>query len=250
MEEIVLRTLTFNINRKLNELLVKGLLQTKQLDKQKSYTLDYDNQVIATEKYDAAKTYKKCEGYQSGIATIGQHIVYIEGRNGNSPASYQQAETLQRTVSLLKSSQIKMNRFRADSASYQKEVIDLMVKEKACFYIRAKNCASMGAKIGALPAQEWEKIRLGTQEMEVAQIEGYRPFNEDKPYRLVVSRIKRKDQQVDCFTGTSYIYRALITNDDIWDKKQITSFYNKRGSSEKTFDVMNNDFGWSKLPGS
>mgnify|MGYP007033661307 FL=1 len=26
------------------------------------------------------------------------------------------------------------------------------------------------------------------------------------------------------------------------------AFYNKRGASERTFDVMNNDFGWSRLP--
>jgi len=238
----------FNINRVLNELLVKALLQTNQLNQTKSYTLDYDNQVIATEKYDAAKTYKKCEGYQSGIASIGQHIVYIEGRNGNSPASYKQVETLQRTFSLLEDSALKINRFRADSASYQKDIIDLIVDKQACFYIRATRCASMEQQISTLPAQAWEKIRLGTQEMEVAQIEAYKPFNEDKPYRLVVSRIKRKDKQTGVFTGQPYTYRAIITNDQAWDKKQITAFYNKRGSSEKTFDVMNNDFGWSKLP--
>ena len=43
-------------------------------------------------------------------------------------------------------------------------------------------------------------------------------------------------------------YRAIITNDDQWDNKQIVSFYNQRGSAERTFDAMNNDFGWSKLP--
>jgi len=64
-------------------LLVKALLKTGQLDKVTSRTLDYDNQVIATEKYDAAKTFKKCQGYQSVIASVGQHIVYIEDRNGN-----------------------------------------------------------------------------------------------------------------------------------------------------------------------
>lgn len=238
----------FNINLKLNHLLVKALLKTKQLDKMSSYTLDYDNQVIATEKHDAAKTYKKCEGYQSGIASIGQHIVYIEGRNGNSPAKYKQKETLQRTLSLLETERVKINRFRADSASYQKEVVDLVTQEEKLFYIRATRCASMEQQIGALPEQSWRKIRLGVQEMEVAEISNYQPFGEKKPYRLVVSRIKRKDKQTGLFTGTHYTYRAVMTNDQTWDSKQITSFYNQRASSEKTFDVMNNDFGWSKLP--
>jgi len=238
----------FNINLKLNKLLLKALFKTKQLDKISSYTLDYDNQVIATKKYDAAKTYKKCEGYQSGVASIGQHIVYIEGRNGNSPASYRQVETLKRSFSVLESEGIKINRFRADSASYQKGIIDMIVEKNALFYIRATRCSSMEKQIAALDEQAWEKIRLGTQEMEVAQMYDYKPFNGSKPYRLVVSRIKRKDKQTDVFTGTAYTYRAVITNDQGWDKKQVTGFYNQRASSEKTFDVMNNDFGWANLP--
>ena len=41
---------------------------------------------MATEKYDARSTYKKSEGYQPGVVSIGKNIVYIEDRNGNSPA--------------------------------------------------------------------------------------------------------------------------------------------------------------------
>ena len=238
----------FNINTKLNELLLKALLKTKQLNIKEKYTLDYDNQVIATEKYDAVKTYKKQNGYQSGIATIGKNIAYIEGRNGNSPAKYKQLETLQRTFSLLEAQDLKINRFRADSAAYQKKIIDLAVQKGVKFYIRATRCANMEYQISQLDSQKWSKIRLGTQEMEIAEIKDYQPFGQTTPYRLVVSRIKRKDKQTGLFTNGAYTYRAIITNDKDWDGKQITSFYNKRGASEKTFDVMNNDFSWSKLP--
>ena len=31
-------------------------------------------------------------------------------------------------------------------------------------------------------------------------------------------------------------------------EQEVIEFYNARGTSEKIFDVMNNDFGWSKLP--
>ena len=44
---------TFNINFPLNQLLVKMLKHTGQINSEEGYTLDYDNQVIATEKYDA-----------------------------------------------------------------------------------------------------------------------------------------------------------------------------------------------------
>jgi len=238
----------FNINLPLNRLLIKILTHTKQLDKKnKDYTLDYDNQIIETNKYDAKKTYKKCKGYQSGVATIAKNIVYIEGRNGNSPAKYLQDETLGRTFSLLENEGIKIKRFRADSASFQKRVLELVSQKCDKFYIRASKCANMDYLIGQIPARKWKKTRLGCQEMELAEIL-YTPFQGKKSYRLVVSRIKRSDKQIDIFSKSSYMYRAVISNDYKWSNEQITSFYNQRGSSEKTFDMMNNDFGWAKLP--
>lgn len=236
----------FNINMGLNSLMIKSLLLTSQLEKGKKYDLDYDNVVLPNEKYDSKKTYKKTTGYQPGVATIGNIIVFIEGRNGNSPAKYQQHQTLDRTFELLGSNDIKIGKFRADSASYQQSVVEVVEKNADYFYIRATRCASMENRIGNLTG--WKKIRLGTQEMEVVDIEDYRPFGGDKKYRLVVSRIKRKDQQTDIFSGEAYTYRAIITNDREMSNEEIISFYNARGESEQRFDVMNNDFGWSRMP--
>lgn len=238
----------FNINMNLNKLMVKALRKTGQINTSEGYTLDYDNQVITTEKYDAKKTYKKCEGYQPGVASIGKHVVYIEGRNGNSQAKYQQAETLARCFSILDSEKVGINRFRADSASYQQVVVELVTERSEHFYIRAMRCADMEHQISLIPAGDWKKIRLGVQEMQVAQIENYRPFDGEKSYRLVVSRIKRKDGQTGLFTQGAYTYRGILTNDRKWDNGQVVSFYNQRGSAERTFDAMNNDFGWAKLP--
>ncbi len=41
---------------------------TKQLEKGKKYDLDYDNQIIEHEKWDAKPTYKHTTGYFAGIA--------------------------------------------------------------------------------------------------------------------------------------------------------------------------------------
>lgn len=238
----------FNLNPKLNELMVKALKQTGQLKKHGYYDLDYDNQVQPNEKYDAEKTYKKTYGYQSGIASIDNMPVYIEGRNGNSQAKYLQADTLSRAFSNLTDNDIRIGRFRADSASYQKDVIEVVEANSNSFYIRAKRCAKMDDMIGSVPKRKWEKIRLGTQEMEVADILDYRPFDRDKPYRLVISRIKRKDAQADIFSGEAYTYRGILTNDTTTSNRDAVAFYNARGESERLFDVMNNDFGWAKMP--
>ena len=238
----------FNVNLHLNTLLIKALKATKQLETtNKDYILDYDNQVIEAKKYDAKKTYKRCYGYQSGVASIGKNIVYIEGRNGNSPAKYLQHQTLTNTFDLLDEQRIKVKRFRADSASYQEKVIDLVSEKCSLFYIRATRSGNIEQLIGQIPKEAWEKERLGTQEMELADII-YTPFHSDKSYRLVVSRIKRSDHQIDAFSKSSYTYRSVLTNDYQWSNKEITAFYNQRASSEKNFDSMNNDFGWGNLP--
>ena len=49
----------FNINKNINELNIKFLIMSGQLKKNKSYDFDCDNQIIAHEKFDAKKNYKK-----------------------------------------------------------------------------------------------------------------------------------------------------------------------------------------------
>ena len=61
-------------------------------------------------------------------------------------------------------------------------------------------------------------------------------------------REKSNNTQADLFTGDTLTYRSILTND--WDsaEKEVIEYYNQRGSNEKLFDVMNNDFGWKELP--
>lgn len=61
-------------------------------------------------------------------------------------------------------------------------------------------------------------------------------------------REKSINPQLDIFTNDTYIYRAILTNDHHSTEKEVIEYYNARGTSEKIFDEMNNDFGWKKLP--
>jgi hypothetical protein len=241
-------THTFNINEPLNELMLNALRTTGQLSNRRSYILDYDNQVIETEKWDAARTYKTCTGYQPGIASIDGLPVYIEGRSGNSPATFAQDDTLRRMFERLSANDVTIGRFRADSASYQQDVVDLVQGHTDRFYIRAKRSAEMLRQIGALDEGDWTPVKLNWQPMDVAELADWRPFDGQTSYRLIVSRIKRDDQQGDLFSGAAYTYRAILTNERDSCPKEIVSFYNKRGASERVFDAMGNDFSWSRLP--
>ena len=235
-----------NTNLKMNELLVELLIQTDQLrPDHKGYTFDYDNQFIASEKYDTKTSYKKAKGYFPGIASINNHPVYVENRNGNSQVKYKQEETLSRAYSILSKAGITITHSRMDCGSFDKEVVPIVEANSKYFYIRAQRCASLLNKVNAI--KEWQDVEIGYKKYQIASIE-HAPFGEDKTYRYVISREPKKSDQLDVFTQDNYSYRAIMTNNREMSDLEIIEFYNKRGDSERLFDEMNNDFLWKKMP--
>ncbi len=235
----------FNINHKMNRLNVKSLKLTEQLISGNSYDYDYDNQILANSKYDAKKTYKKNKGYFPGIATIGDKIVYVENRDGNANVKFKQADTLKRSYELLLSEGININRSRMDAGSYSKEIIDVVDRYSNLFYIRANKSANLFEQIKKI--DDWHNVEINYKENEVSSIP-FTQFYEERNFRLVIMREKNNNNQVDIFTEDSFSYRSILTNDMTSTEEEVIKYYNQRGSSEKIFDVMNNDFGWKHLP--
>ena len=235
----------FNINDKLNRLNIKSLKLTKQLKAGECYDFDYDNQINANNKWDAKKTYKKNKGYFPGIATIGNNIVGIENRDGNANVKFKQEDTLERFYSQLESEGISVNRSRMDAGSYSKNIIDVVDKHSKLFYIRANKSADMFRQINNIA--DWETVEINFKIYEVASIL-FTQFYEDRNYRVVIMREKSSDSQLDIFTQDTYTYRSILTNDHESTEKEIIEYYNARGTCEKIFDEMNNDFGWKHLP--
>jgi hypothetical protein len=95
--------------------------------------------------------------------------------------------------------------------------------------------------------EEWKTVEINFKEYQVANLP-FIQFFEDCKYRLVVMREKSTDPQLDLFSGDNFIYRCILTNDHESSEKEVIEYYNQRGSAEKNFDIMNNDFGWKHLP--
>ena len=97
--------------------------------------------------------------------------------------------------------------------------------------------------------KEWKSIEVGYEKCDVTSII-MDNLIDGKSYRLVVQRSPLKDkegkQQKNMF-GVIYTYRCILTNNWMSTEKDIITFYNERGASEKNFDMQNNDFGWSHL---
>ena len=244
----------FSLNDPLNKLNLQ-ILNRIRFNKDERLTLDYDNTLIFNNKSDSLWSYKSKNAYCPGVGIIGKNIVFIENRNGNSDAKTLQVETLARMFSLLNQQNIKIHAFRADGASYQMDVINLISKNVEKLYMRACMSDALAREIANI--DNWEEVNLGTEI-------GYRgeiiftPFvrtatrnktlDQLKPYRLVVTKLKRSDKQIDLFTNEACKYAAIITNDYEMSKDEVAYFYNQRGAIEKEFDVLKNDFGWNNLP--
>jgi hypothetical protein len=235
-----------NYNSKLNNSLIALCVKTKQLlCGNNNYIMDFDNVVIENDKQDAKKSYKNTKGYHPSFAFIGRLPIHIENHNGNTPAKYQQKETLERCFKNLKDNKISIEHFRADAASYQKEVIQLVEQNSTYFYIRNISSDSFSKHCNEI--QDWETIEINNEKKEVASTL-YSPFGSEKQYRIVVTRAVKKDQQIDVITQSAYNYYGIITNNIAYSKSEIILLYNKRGDAENSNRYLLNDFNLKHLP--
>ncbi len=241
----------FNYNDRLNKLNIKLLDQLGALSSEQ-ILLDYDNTIIFTENKGSQMTFKREKGFQPGVCFLNEDkVVYVENRNGASGAAAFQSQTLERIYQLLnEQGVVKVDKFRADSASYQFHIVNFLTKQETQFYIGAPE-RYVEQYFSSI--DNWQKTKDAKgNEIFVGHIE-YIPFKRrytnGKPtvnYRLVVKKQVRKDGQLNLLTHEPCTYRAIVTNDIEIDAIEALRFYNQRGAVEKQFDILKNDFGWKK----
>ena len=233
-----------NVNTRMNNFLIESAIKFRQLDPSDECLIyDFDHQFIPAEKYDAEYSYKSKKGYFPGIATISGIPVYIEGRNGNCNVKTAQLATHKRALKALEGKSVKPRYARMDCGSYIKEVTDHFHEENILFSIRASNSETLLTM--AADTEGWKSCTINFQDMEVNSFT-YQFGNYD--HRIIAYRMPNKTGQLSTFTNDANNYLFIITND--WDisEKEAIIFYNKRGDSERVFDVQNNDFNWNSMP--
>lgn len=245
----------FGINTLLTRVNLSMIKKLRLLEKRTDIILDYDNTILFTEKSDARMTYKNDYGYCPGVGSIGRTIVYVENRNGNSDAQTLQDETIERMFDALVEAKIKINRFRADSASYQLRTIWVASERADKIYVKARKDHSVMKEIASIT--DWKEVKTKEGVGYYGSIE-FIPFIKRakehklqhllKQYRLVVNKTPNKDGQLDLFTGEACEYSVIITTDREMSDFEVVQFYNQRGAAEKEFDILKNDFGWNNMP--
>ena len=203
-------------------------------------------------------SYKRQNAYCPGVGLIGKQVVFVENRNGNSAAKDLQSHTLKRMFNLFKEHEIEIDTFRADSASFDMDILDVVRENCNNLFVKARMSPTLAQAISEITS--WEKLSGEGEEAYIGETT-FIPFVkiasrrkkdpvELAEYRLVVKKVPRKDGQINLFTNEAFNYSAIITLEKEMTNEQVYHFYNDRGTSEKEFDVLKNDFGWQKLPSS
>ena len=149
-----------------------------------------------------------------------------------------------------------MKRSRMDAGSYSREVISVVEEYSDLFYIRAIDTPYHRSLVEE-STSGWKQLRLrgstgGMREVEARSVIADE-FIRGKSYRIVLYRYNDGWSEGTMFSDDKemqYRYFSIITNDWKSSEEEIIRYYNKRGSIERVFDQMNNDFNWAHLPSS
>jgi hypothetical protein len=234
---------------------LKGLDQVRRTinqrilrrDRLEEYTLDADAMEITGEKADAFYTYKGNKGYMpmAGFLYEPGVCIYDEFREGNVPPAFGQREFYIECKKRMPEGK-RIGYYRADSASYQAELINELEADVVKWAITADLDGAVKALIASIPKKQWKEPMEGCG-YEVA--ETVQSMNKTKKaYRLVIKRRMWKQEKL--FEKGQYIYHAVATNwgEEEKNANEVLQWHNQRGQAENFNKELKNGFGMERMP--
>ena len=218
-------------------------------DKAEDYTLDMDATQVEGEKADAQYTYKGEKGYMPLLGFLFEPAIclYDEFREGNeSPAAGHTAFYRQCKARMPKGK--RLARFRADSASYQADLINELEKDNVQWTITADQDVAVQAIIRNMAEDEWKEPRQGCG-YELA--EAVHTMNKTKKsFRLIIKRELRKLKDLFDVVEEKYHHYAVATNwpEEIKDAQAVLTWHNRRGQAENYNKELKGGFGQDQMP--
>ncbi len=216
-------------------------------DKTSAYTLDADAMEIIGEKADAFYTYKGNKGYMPMIGYLYELnlCIYDEFREGNTAPAFGQRRFYRECKRRMPKGK-RIGYYRADSASYQAELINDLEEDKVKWAITADLDHAVKTLIATIPNDEW-KEPIKDCGYEIAETV-HSMEDTKEAFRLVIKRELWKQENL--FEIGKYIHHAVATN---WDEEEKDAFevfqwHNQRGQAENFNKELKNGFGMERMP--
>ncbi|MBI4653394.1 MAG: IS1380 family transposase [Nitrospirae bacterium] len=211
------------------------------------YTLDADATEIIGEKADALYTYKGNKGYMPMVGFLYESniCIYDEFREGNTAPSYGQVEFYKECKKRMPRGK-RIGYYRADSASYQAELINELEADHVRWTITSDMDEAVKGLIVSISDNEWiEPVEgCGYEVAETVHI-----MNKTKEsFRIVIKR--EPWRQGKLFDKERNYYHAVATNWDEGEKTadKVLQWHNQRGQAENFNKELKNGFGMERMP--
>ena len=213
------------------------------------YTLDADATEIISEKQDARFTYKGNKGYMPNLGFLYENNIclYDEFREGNVSPGYGQAGFYRECKKRMPRGK-RIGYYRADSASYQAELINELEEDGVRWAITADQDSAVKAAIASVGKEGWKEPVAGCGYEVAETVHSMNKTN--NAFRLVIKREKREQGELFHQTGEHYFYHAIATNWEREDKDnvEVIAWHNQRGEAENFNKELKNGFGMDRMP--
>lgn len=211
-------------------------------------TLDIDATAIESGKQSATYTYKDFKGYMPIVGHVDQFVVGEEFRHGHVAPATNNLEFIKHCL-LQMPEKHPITAIRADSASYQAEILNFCYDNKLEYAIGGKITQNVADEIKAISPQEWhaytDKYGIGT-DRQIASM----PWSMDKTkqaFTLVI--VRSKGLNPNLFTQGDYHYHVVATNISNKTNAEIMQWYSQRGEdSENRIKELKCGFAMEYMP--
>lgn len=216
-------------------------------DGRKEYTLDADAMFVEGEKREAQFSYLKEKGYMPMLGFLFEAKVCLldEFREGNVPPGARQF-LFYRECKARMPKEKRIGFYRADSASYQEELINELEADGVFWAITADQDIAVKKIIRGIKEEEWKEPTVGCGYWIAETV--HTMNGTKRAFRLIIKRWEK--HQVDLFDGEKYAYHVVAGN---WPEEEksaaeILAWHNERGSAENFNKELKSGFGMERMP--
>jgi hypothetical protein len=221
----------------------KILKRALKYDEANGYTLDIDATGIEAQKESAVMTYKGFTGYMPIVGTLAENglVAGDEFREGNQSPGSRNLEFIKYCIQQMPRGK-RVKALRADSASYQADIINYCYKEDMEFAIGADLDEAVVRAIKSLPESEWRPYR-GSHIADTVHCMN----RTKKSFRLIV--VRRSCQQ-GLFGKEENKRRYTVIASNRTDAAGVVmDWYHQRGEcSENRIKELKIGFGMERMP--
>ncbi len=214
------------------------------------YTLDLDASFIPSGKADAKYSYLKEKGYMPMLAALYENGLFVddEFREGNVSPAAGHGEVYRRAKARVEAAGKRIARFRADSASYQADLINTLEEDGVEWTITADKNSAVMSLIDRIEERAWTPCPGTTgEEVEVAETV-HTMADTKRAFRLIVKRVRERSTPLSSYL-VSWRYWVVATNfGPEWSAARVLEWHQLRGDFENFFKGLKNDVGVGYLP--